>query len=780
MFDSLSTYNEGDFIVLGNWGPFWLTIFALLALLIVGLTWVDLSGMSRSRRIVLTGLRLVTLSFAIFLLTEPAVELRDVTRVPNNVPILVDTSQSAQLPADASGRTRAERSIDQVERAAGLLRTSGDDHIFTLRGFSETSAPLSPNQLSTDDFDGATTDILTTLQDLEETWGTEGFGGAVLISDGTDTEALGERVSRDQDLDAESLAYLRSLGAPIHTVATADEEGVRDIAIRRVIHDDFAFVRNAVTIEVELEVLGFNEGAVPVTLYRGSETLQQREVQIEEGVSSYLVEFEFVPELIGKEVYSVSTPLREGDAVPENNADFFVLKVIRDRIRVLQVVGRPSWDVRFLRQLLKENPNVELISFFILRTNEDLQRAPQSELALIPFPTDELFREQLGSFDLVIMQNFTYVPYNMRQYLPRIRDYVEGGGGFAMIGGEQSFASGGYAGTEIAEMLPVQLPPGGSADSLVDPAPFRPQLTSAGSQHPITRIEFDRAANETMWGDLPELPGTNVVGEARDEAIVLAEHPRREAGGSPMPVLSVMNYGDGRSLALTVDGSWRWNYEAVLEGGNSRPYSSFWNSAIRWLIRDPALNLIQVEIQETRVKPASPVSISVRVFNPDYSPAANTEVRMRARRAALRSGEELDFDADAQSVIEETLTTDTRGRAQWTIAPEQAGAWRVEAIAAPPGSEELRDDEVFLSLARSDELREVRPRNDLLRAISTATGGEHLEAPASLSRLEFAPARLERINRRQIVELWSSPWALIALLLLVALEWQLRRSWGRL
>jgi hypothetical protein len=241
-----------------------------------------------------------------------------------------------------------------------------------------------------------------------------------------------------------------------------------------------------------------------------------------------------------------------------------------------------------------------------------------------------------------------------------------------------------------------------------------------------------------------------------------------------------MNYGDGRSLALTVDGSWRWNYEAVLDGGNSRPYSSFWNSAIRWLIRDPALNLIQVEIQETRVKPASPVSISVRVFNPDYSPAANTEVQMRAVRAALRSGEELAFERDAESMLEETLTTDTRGRVQWTIAPEQAGAWRVEAIAEPSGSEELRDDEVFLSLARSDELREVRPRNDLLRAISAATGGEHLEAPASLTGLEFAPARLERINRRQIVELWSSPWALIALILMVALEWQLRRTWGRL
>ena len=72
--------------------------------------------------------------------------------------------------------------------------------------------------------------------------------------------------------------------------------------------------------------------------------------------------------------------------------------------------------------------------------------AGPDELALIPFPTDELFNEHLGSFDLVIFQNFEYGPYQMARYLPRIRDYVLRGGSFAMIGGPLSFHSGGYAG----------------------------------------------------------------------------------------------------------------------------------------------------------------------------------------------------------------------------------------------------------------------------------------------------------------------------------------------
>ena len=50
-----------------------------------------------------------------------------------------------------------------------------------------------------------------------------------------------------------------------------------------------------------------------------------------------------------------------GEAVTENNARSFVLRVIRDRVRVLLVAGRPSWDVRFLRGLLKQDPNVDLV-----------------------------------------------------------------------------------------------------------------------------------------------------------------------------------------------------------------------------------------------------------------------------------------------------------------------------------------------------------------------------------------------------------------------------------
>ena len=90
----------------------------------------------------------------------------------------------------------------------------------------------------------------------------------------------------------------------------------------------------------------------------------------------------------------------------------------------------------------KKNLNVDLISYYHLRTPDSIDPARKGELSLIPFPTRELFEEQLDSFDLVIFQNFTYRGFRMRRYLPRIRDYVKAGGGFVMVG-DLSFTSGG-------------------------------------------------------------------------------------------------------------------------------------------------------------------------------------------------------------------------------------------------------------------------------------------------------------------------------------------------
>ena len=146
----------------------------------------------------------------------------------------------------------------------------------------------------------------------------------------------------------------------------------------------------------------------------------------------------------------VETSEPAGEETLRQRADLLA----RDRKRMEEEFRRRAQELlnadrrrnEFLALLAHElrNPLASIgNSIQILRTPNAIEVASPDELSLIPFPTDELFRESLHTFDLVVLQNFDYGPYQMAQYLPEIRRYVEEGGALAMLGGELSFDGGG-------------------------------------------------------------------------------------------------------------------------------------------------------------------------------------------------------------------------------------------------------------------------------------------------------------------------------------------------
>ena len=124
---------------------------------------------------------------------------------------------------------------------------------------------------------------------------------------------------------------------------------------------------------------------------------------------------------------AIETP--DGDEIPDNDRRYLTVDVARDRVRLLHVAGRPTYDVRALRTWLKSDASVDVVAFFILRTHDDDVMATQDELALIPFPVDELFTVHLPSFDAVILQDFDARPYGLSKHLRSLARYVKRVGG---------------------------------------------------------------------------------------------------------------------------------------------------------------------------------------------------------------------------------------------------------------------------------------------------------------------------------------------------------------
>jgi uncharacterized membrane protein len=538
----------------------------------------------------------------------------------------------------------------------------------------------------------------------------------------------------------------------------------RDLAVERLAVDDFAFVRNTVTVEATLRVRGYSDEEIRVVLRREGAVVASTTVRLERGKDRYTVPLSFAPDATGTFVFTVAAPVLPGEAVVENNARSFVLRVIRDRVRVLLVAGRPSWDVRFLRGLLKQDPNVDLVSFFILRSNSD-DPGPQQDLSLIPFPVTEIFGEQLRTFDAVVFVNFAYAPYRgleIDRFLPNLREYVKNGGALAMIGGEQSFGDARYGETPLADVLPVA-PIDGSSMAQAD---ARPRLTAEGRRHPVTSLVPGDAQNEAAWAALPAVSSVNLSRAlpAGLGAAVLLEAPALSVGGRAAPLVAVREIGAGRTLAVATDGSWQWGFLAAETGQGNRPYLRFWSSALRWLVRDPGLAPLQVEPDSPTVEPGASIGLSLSVRGPDWGPGAGRRV-----------GVEL-VDETGRPVARGEAVAGADGTARVELVPPGPGAYKV--VARGEGVGEPATAAVAVRGAGPEDA-DAAPRPELLSAVAEASGGAFEAIPGGgLPNLRLADPEVVEIGRRKAVPIWDRAWYLLGLALALGAEWVLRRRWG--
>lgn len=577
------------------------------------------------------------------------------------------------------------------------------------------------------------------------------IGAFVLVSDGATREP-----EATPDVD----------GRKVHVVALGTAE-IRDDAVAELEADPVAFLRTPAEVRVVVRRLGAS-GAVPVTLRAGDEVVAEELVDVPDGETRE-VTLSFTPRRLGRAIYTVSIPSASGDEVPENDERSFLVRVERARLRVLLVAGEPTWDVRFLRGFLKRDPSIDLISFFILRTTADLTMAAPEELALIPFPTDELFREHLGSFDVLVFQSFDYGPYQMASYLPRIRDYVRRGGSFAMVGGERSFGSGGYAGTPIAEILPVILPPASTPPArLVTPGRFSPRVEPELARHPLVALSPDPAANVEAWSRLAPLEGVNVVQGAREETAVLLSHPSARGPQGPLPVLVVGDAGEGRVLALTSDTSWRWGITTGGLTGDASTFERFWDRTLRWLARDPTLEPATLTTDRERYGPSARVRITARLRDARYQPIASRRVR-----AQIVPG----VEGAALAVHEAEVTTDVEGQLSVTLqGPDAPGPYRAQVIVA--GDDAPLATELFVVEAGGDELADPRPNHTLLARLAETTGGASYDGASAAPRLAaFDTTRVRHLGIREVAP-FATGWAFALLVALLGAEWWVRRRAG--
>ncbi len=760
---------------LGDWSDEWLVVVAGALALTLLMTALNVRrARPRRRAFVLLGARTGTLVAAFLLFLQPALVRETLVGAKNRVPVLVDVSRSMALAQGERSRlAHAQRFLLENE---WFWTTLGARHEPVFYAFGETlrnfERPAAGELRATDD----ATELGVTLARITEMYRDRDVGGLLLLSDGIDTGPLGARANPEGELDPQTVKALRGLDAPVYTFGVHATRALRDVAVRPLVTNSFAFVLNLTEVAAEFECTGLDGARLDVVFRADGAEVERRTLSVAAGQRTLAARFGWLPPTAGKHVVSVEVAAMPGEVTVANNVRAAVVNVLRDRVRVLQLAGQPTADVRFLRGLLKRDPDVDLISFFLLIRPTNYTPAGDDETALIPFPADEVFIHELGGFDIVILQDFPYGPFGTPRHLGRLAAFVRAGGSLLVVGGKHAFSSGGFAGTEIETVLPVRLLAETRPLRVLSEEPFRPRRTAAGRVHPILQLGDSEATTEAAWQALPLLEGINRFAGLQPGATTLLGHPRLVDGsGEPAPVVAVREVDRGRVLAVATDSTWFWAFRRDAEGqGDPRHYSRFWQNAFRWLTRDPSLGPVQVHVLGNPARAGGALDAQVDVRQPDYQPAAGVPVRVHWQRVGVGPADTPDPSPAADAV---QAATDGSGRAAVRFSPPVAGVYRIEAEAQVAGQTLAGFDLVQVESA-DREFERVVPAAPLLQRIAAATGGAHFPLDAPPPKLELKAPPADEVVERTVHDLWSTPWAALGIGLLLALEWFLRRRWG--
>jgi hypothetical protein len=199
---------------------------------------------------------------------------------------------------------------------------------------------------------------------------------------------------------------------------------------------------------------------------------------------------------------------------------------------------------------------------------------------------------------------------------------------------------------------------------------------------------------------------------------------------------------------------------------DNRTYELFWRQAARWLATAAP---DQVSISPvTGLAPGDTASIGVGVQDETFGVVRDAQVTMRA---VLPGGESRDLHT--------TLSDAGAGRYSGQLRFDRAGVYRVTAE-AKRGDMVVGSAQRWILVGAADrEMSDPRLNEDVLRRVSQASGGRYLRDAGEIGRLsDLLVANQTEPPTPQVQELWHNIWIFNAVIVLLAVEWLVRRRWG--
>jgi hypothetical protein len=784
-------------------------------------------AMSLARNWKLAALRVALIAALLAVLANPVrVSSSGGSIVPADVFMLADASASMALDdADAPRWSKAiefmRQSIangDQFQANVKLFKFGRQLEVLSR---SEVLADQKPDAAREQD-----TQLLAALRQMTTRFGQRLPAGVVVLSDGR---------ARDAGAVSDVASHYRHLGVPIHVVPLGSTAASGDFSVLSLVAPSTIRKHSDVDVDIFIRSYGFTNKTAQLELVSvepdggAVKKLAATPVVLTDGFQAVTMSFHSDESMHTLRARIAPMP-KEMSA--ENNFSDATVEVDRSKLRVLYLEGgsfalraevRNSRVVMIgphtpLQEALQEDPDVEcrvlLLNSGTLTTDGGLAGA-------FPRTATELY-----SYDAVIFSN---VPRQVLtdEQLSWLQHWVEmRGAGLCMVGGAQSFGDGGWSGSNVGKMLPVDSP---EQNSWRDDLTVASQPVLGDPPHPIFRLVEDRQRNAELLQAMPPVRGSHSGWTVRPAVgTVLATGTPAEQSGDgffsgtlgralqgdtsakdadaaqPVPTIVAGRYGRGRTLAMTFPITAPAAAQWQNWGGTPEHYGRFWRNVAYWLTNGSFIGRRRLTATADKhyFQPGETIKLSAEAY--DDGARQTNEYRL----VAAVEPQSLDVDSDyapfrwpsgvkrtsgEQSSLamwgeefEIPAITSADGRVRYALDLELAEApavgrssgARLEITAYDNGAQVDSTTLPIQVLHDPFEQQSPFPDHELLRKLAAGSGGSIIQDANELAALLRNVPTIAKPRETHKSPAWSSWGVLVGLLGLVTAEWCLRRHAG--
>ncbi len=700
-------------------------------------------------RALLGTLRALALLLVLGCLLRPGLVIASAVPQRNVLAVVMDDSRSMRIrDVDAATRTAAVQQL--FADTAPLSKKLADKFALRRFRFAATASPVAGAGALT--ANGTRSDLAQALADVRDDLNGMPLAGVVLVSDGADNGSGA--------LD-DALLALRARRVPVFTVGVGTERFARDVAIERVQAPRRTLAGAASLVEADVRLRGAGRTPVTVTVEADGRVVATEAARSGAAGELTTLRFRLPPLPPGVHRLAVRASTLPDEIVTENNEWQTSLEVRAGPDRVLYLEGEPRPEFAFLRRAVANDSAVQVVGLMRSAERKFLRLGVRDSLDLLGgFPTS---RDELFGYRAIILGSIEASFFTAEQ-LRMLADFVSvRGGGLLVLGGRASLSEGGYAGTPLADVLPVTISAG--SINLDGPAtPVRVRPTRTGDVHAALQLGATLAASRARWDSLPPLTTVNRLGALRAGATLLLAGTA-DGGRSDVPILAWQRYGRGMSAVFGVQDSWLWKMDTSIPVDDVT-HQTLWRQLVRWLV-DDAPAPFEIIASPSRVAPGEPVSLRARVSTPFFADVNDATVAVTITSPT---------GTTTTVPLEWTLRDDGTYAARFT--PTDTGRYVLDATSARGRDTVQRATSSLLVDERGADVAQAELRTALLRRIADETGGRYYPLADAGQLAEDAVFTDAGVTVREAKDLWDMPAVFLLVALLLGAEWGYRRWRG--